>query len=85
MKSVLFNSAGGGGSKSETRKTRIVEKNKKLTEERARAAKESAKRKRIEGSKNTDNANAAAPTGDGEPEADAFAGIHPSRRSRVPV
>ncbi|KAL1959605.1 hypothetical protein VTO42DRAFT_1640 [Malbranchea cinnamomea] len=70
--------AGGGGSKSETRKARIAAKNKKLSEERARVAKEKAKHKRIEDKKKQqqESSNTAS-------EVDAGLGdVHPSRRAR---
>jgi nucleolar protein 6 len=73
-------SAGGGGSKSETRKARIEEKNKKLNEERAKAAKDADKKKKKaekkqEGAKMED-------AGNGEAAEPAFGDIHPSRMNR---
>ncbi|KAI1981069.1 hypothetical protein LOZ53_001672 [Ophidiomyces ophidiicola] len=71
--------AGGGGS-SEARKTKIMEKNQKLNEERARSAKEAAKRKRIEEKKN----QGSQQNGDenGTEESNGLDDIHPSRRTR---
>ncbi|KAK2743401.1 hypothetical protein FQN57_004866 [Myotisia sp. PD_48] len=66
--------AGGGGS-SENRKAKILEKNQKLNLERARDA-ENAKRK-ANGEKKAETGEDAAPAGD------AYADIHPSRRTRL--
>ncbi|KAL2367489.1 hypothetical protein RJ035_001738 [Blastomyces gilchristii] len=70
--------AGGGGSKSETRKARIVEKNTKLSEQRARAAKEALKQK--------NKADAAKPADDAEaaPVKNDMDDVHPTRRRWVP-
>lgn len=77
-------SAGGGGAKSETRKTRIVEKNKKLGEQRARSAAEAAKQKRIEEKKSGQKQKPQQEEGSGDGEA-AFADIHPSRRNQMAI
>ncbi|EEP75623.1 predicted protein [Uncinocarpus reesii 1704] len=71
--------AGGGGSKSETRKARIEEKNKKLNEERARAVKEAAKRKRVEEKKKEAGQQNDETGNDGAEEA-PYGDLHPSRR-----
>ncbi|EEH23547.1 hypothetical protein PABG_05758 [Paracoccidioides brasiliensis Pb03] len=70
--------AGGGGSKSETRKARIFEKNTKLSEQRARAAKEAQKQKQKTGAAKT-----ADVTGTAQVKND-LDDVHPSRRGRVP-
>lgn len=75
-------SAGGGG-KSERRKAKLEAKNKRLEAQRQRAAKELQKQK--EQKKRESNRTAevreaeTSHRGDGD-----FAGVHPSRRSRVP-
>lgn len=71
--------AGGGGSKSETRKARIFEKNTKLSEERARAAKEALKqKKKTDATKPADDSEVAAPVKNDLDD------VHPSRRGWVP-
>ncbi|EGE00821.1 hypothetical protein TESG_08115 [Trichophyton tonsurans CBS 112818] len=67
--------AGGGGSKSEARKMKILEKNQKLNEERARDAQEAKRAKTA----------SATTNGAGSSAADDQSHIHPSRRARVPV
>ncbi|EGD86161.1 hypothetical protein H112_07089 [Trichophyton rubrum D6] len=67
--------AGGGGSKSEARKMKILEKNQKLKEERARDAQEAKRAKTA----------SATTNGAGTSAADDQSHIHPSRRARVPV
>ncbi|WEW57518.1 hypothetical protein PRK78_002985 [Emydomyces testavorans] len=74
--------AGGGGSKSETRKARIVDKNKKLNEERARSAKEAAKLKRIEEKKKQEAQRNGDESSSNVQEIDEMEDIHPSRRDR---
>ncbi|KAI9716084.1 MAG: hypothetical protein M1812_005511 [Candelaria pacifica] len=61
--------AGGGGSKSEDRRSKLKAKNEKLNEQRKRRILEEEKVKR-------ENANKAAGKGDD---------VHPSRRGRVPA
>ncbi|OAX77402.1 hypothetical protein ACJ72_08300 [Emergomyces africanus] len=70
--------AGGGGSKSETRKARIFEKNSKLSEQRARAAKEALKQK-----KKADPVK-PADASDPAPAKNDMDDVHPSRRGWVP-
>jgi nucleolar protein 6 len=59
-------SAGGGG-KSKTRKNKIKEKNEKLTEERAKIAKENGKKKQPQNGKANEE----------------LSGIHPSRLNNM--
>ena len=74
------NSAGGGGAKSEARKAKLIDKNKKLQEQRARAAKESLKHKKSmeKGKGVAEGAEASSTTPMG------LVDVHPSRKSRVP-
>lgn len=81
-------SVGGGGAKSQDRKTKLKEKNWKLSEERRRRAEEEAKvekkkaRKKGEEAGKEKEKKPAASTHD-EPAAVDNGDIHPSRRSRV--
>lgn len=80
--------AGGGGSKSESRKEKLHAKNEKLNEERKRKTQEEEKVERRKQEKKdktkgkatkvTDGAAVGAPT-----EAADDQGIHPSRRAQV--
>jgi nucleolar protein 6 len=73
---LLFYSAGGGG-KSESRKTKLKEKNEKLAAERERIAKEQKKQKPKDGPKQNNDSNSIPQQNSN----DEFAGIHPSRRA----
>jgi len=71
--------AGGGGSKSEARKAKLVAKNKKLQEQRTRAAKESLNRK-----KSKDKSNGYANDVEaGTSTSTDFGDVHPSRKKWI--
>jgi nucleolar protein 6 len=86
-----MNSAGGGGSKSVTRKEKLKEKNSKLEKERAREAKELMKKnKKKEANGGSGGGEAAKQEEDlGPPKVEEvqtetdFGDVHPSRRSRM--
>ena len=70
--SLTLNRAGGGGSKSKDRKSRLRAKNERLKDQRKRRSQEEVKQKNIL-KNDTQPARATGNNGD----------IHPSRRSRI--